>query len=180
VEYKAAKRLDPNNEVVVAHIGHPYFVRRDFDNALKHYQESLTWRPQQETAHYFIGRVYREQGKFLESIDEFESGHLFEARTDADKRQVKADHDGLRAAFKQGGPEGYWKKRLDLEKGSPHPNSYTIATIYANLKDKPNAYRWLNKACEEQAFRQGLWFDLCWDHNDPEFQAIAKRIGLVP
>ena len=57
---------------------------------------------------------------------------------------------------------------------------YDIATIYARLGNRPLAYEYLEKACERKAFTQGLMFDLCWDHNDEQFKAIARRIGIMP
>jgi hypothetical protein len=84
----------------------------------------------------------------------------------------------LRDAVDQGGETGYWTKRLELARADPPGNLYYIATLYARLGDRPNAYARLREACARKAFDQGLMIDLCWDHNDPEFQKIAKGIGL--
>src|SRR5256885_4318445 len=143
---------------------------------MHYYQTSLDMEPGQATAHYWKGRVFEEVGRFAEAIDEFESQDQAVQRLTDDR---KLFFDKLRDAVRQNGGEGYWKRRLDLAlKEAPQP-LYEIATLYARLGDKQNAYAWLRKACAQKAFTEGLLFDLCWDHNDEEFKAIAREMGLL-
>ena len=179
VHYQIAKGLSPFSAISEHHLGHPYFVKRNFNQALYHYQKSLELQPQQETAHYFTGCVYFEQHKIMEAIEEFEKGDLVAAQNEAERTERKLYYDDLRAALQQGGKVGYWKRRLEIALGKPQPPLYLIATLYARLGDKKNAYSWLKQACEKKAFDQGLMFDLCWDHDDKEFREIAKGIGLL-
>ncbi|MBI3848750.1 MAG: protein kinase [Verrucomicrobia bacterium] len=175
-QYKIAKRLSPSNPIIDHHLGHPYFATRRFEEALKHYRESLEMEGRQETAHYWIGRVYLEQTSFMAAIDEFEEGEKAVGRTSS-KREFF--FETLREASRQDPVNGYWSKRLELALQESKPDLYEIATLYARLGDKPKAYRYLREACEKKAFDQGLMFDLCWDHEDKEFKAIARGIRLL-
>ncbi len=175
-QYRLAFKKSPYGSIIQHHLGHSYFVKRDFEQALMHYRESLKLADRQGTAHYWIGRVYLEQTNFMAAIQEFEEADNASGRYTAEK---KVFYDELREAVRQDSVKGYWSKRLELALQETQPNLYEIATLYARLGNKPEAYTYLREACEKKAFEQGLMFDLCWDHNDQEFIAIAKGIHLL-
>ena len=150
-------------------------MKRDFDQALSHYRESLRLEDRQWPAHYFIAHVYEEQTNFVAAIQEFEDGDKAVGRTNAER---KVFYDALREAVGQDPVKGYWRKRLDLALQDPQSNPYYLATLYARLHKWDEAYTKLKEAVALQAFDQGLMFDLCWNHDDPRFIAIAKSIGL--
>jgi hypothetical protein len=61
-------------------------------------------------------------------------------------------------------------------------NPYNIARVYTALGDRDMAMNWLNKAVERKSF--SVWFirvDPFFDalHEDPRFQELLQRIGLV-
>jgi len=56
-----------------------------------------------------------------------------------------------------------------------------VAMVYAGLGDKDNAFRWLNKAYDEHAFKMAwLKVEPQWDplRSDPRFQALVKKVGI--
>lgn len=175
-EYLTAERLLPSNAMVHHHLGHPYFVKHDFKRALEHYEKSLELEPRQSTAHFWKARVFEEMGDFMTAIQEWEEHDQAAGRFDA-KRNVF--YDRLRDAVLRDGQKGYWTERLHTALGESQQDLYVIATLYARLGDRKNAYAYLNDACERHSFTEGLLFDLCWDHNDPQFQKIARRTGLL-
>jgi tetratricopeptide (TPR) repeat protein len=175
-QYRLAEEKSPSNSIINHHLGHPYFVKRDFDRALTHYRMSLQLENRQNTAHYFIGRVYQEQTNFLAAIQEFEEHDRLAGNYDNERIKF---YDALREAVRLGGAEGYWQKRLKIALGKSRPDLYYVATLYARLGERDKAYAWLKKACEKKSFDQGLMFDFCWDHSDPEFIAIARGIHLL-
>jgi tetratricopeptide (TPR) repeat protein len=178
-EYLAAEQIDPSNPGAHRHshhLGHPYFVWRRFDEALKCYQETIDLEPRGAPAHLFKGLVYEAKGDLDSAINEFEQYDLLGGEDEAATRLY---YNRLRDAVRNGGARSYWEKRLELALKATPQDLYRIATIYASLDDKDAAYAWLRKACEKKAFDEGLMFDLCWDHNDPEFQKIARGIGLL-
>ena len=176
-QYKLAEKFSPSDPIIQDHIGQAYFGKRDFEQALKYYQSSLAREPRQGTAHYFIAKVHEERGDFMSAIQEFEQRDQAVGEYDEKSKGV---YDDLRDAVRQGGAKGYWKKRLDTALREPQKNQYYIATFYARLGDKDNDYTWLKKACEQRAFDQYLlMFDLCWDHTDAQFQAVARKFGFM-
>jgi serine/threonine protein kinase len=175
-EYQAAEQADPSRPGAHFCIGLPYFVWRRFDEALKYFQDAIDLEPRLFPAYLMRGQVFEAKGDFISAINEFEQHALIGGENEAATRLY---YNTLREAVRKGGAKGYWEKSLELALKTTPQDVYRIATLYASLGDKNTAYAWLRKACEKKAFDQDLMVDLCWDHNDPEFQKIARGIGLL-
>jgi tetratricopeptide (TPR) repeat protein len=169
-----AAKLALSDPTVEHHLGHPHLARRNFAEALKHYSRSIELEPRHVHGHIWKAATYEEMEHFEKAVEELRE--VFRLKTD--KSGTEQMYDELREAA-QGGKKAYWEKRLEFALKAPEPALYHIATIYARLKDK-RAYEYLRKACEQRSFTQNLMFDLCWDHSDPEFSAIARKIGIIP
>ena len=113
---------------------------------------------------------------FAKAILAFEKCDLL---GDDDPAKSKRFYDDLRSALREGGAEGYWRKRLELELEKTSPDLYYVATLYARLGEKDNAYENLAKAFQKNHFAGGLMVDVCWDRNDERFKALARRVGLM-
>jgi serine/threonine protein kinase len=175
-EYRLAVKADPADATQQHHLANAYFALRKFDLALEQYQRSIDLEPRHYIAYRKKGEVYEDMGRFIEAIQEFETG---DRMVDGENAEAKNYYDQLREAVRQGGGKRYWERRLELALSHSPPEYYDIATYYARLGKKDKAYEWLRRACEKKSFYGGLMHDLCWDHNDPEFQAIARGIGLL-
>src|SRR5262249_20624134 len=58
-----------------------------------------------------------------------------------------------------------------------------IAVIYAGLGDREAAFRWLERTVEIHTTVWVIWMDMPdWDpiRRDPRFDALRRRMGLVP
>ena len=180
-EYRISADLLSLSAVGLHHLGHPYFVWRQFEQALRYYQASDDLEPGH--GRFWTRKVYEETGRFLEAIKEFE-GDKPPGSSQPEWNALSIElRDGLRnelrEAVQNGGTNGYWSKRLEIALRDPSPDLYEIATLYAHIGDTNKAYEWLNRACEKKAFTEGPLFDLCWNHDDPRFLAIVRRIGLI-
>jgi tetratricopeptide (TPR) repeat protein len=175
-EYERAEKADGADPYTQNQLGHPYFVKGDLREAMKHYEAVLDLSGSFWQAHLFRGMVFEEQKDFLAAIEEFEKADLGRGM---DQAKTAHFYTELRQAFNGGEERGYWKKRLELALEASPQDEYYIATLYARLGPKSKAYDWLRQACDHKAFREGLLFDRCWDHNDKEFQATVRSIGLL-
>ncbi len=171
-QYKLAEKFSPSDPIIEGHIGHAYFVKGDFKQALNYFQKSWDLQPP-SYVHYWKGKIYEEQGNFMEAIDEFE-------KNDGDDAGKKSFYDGLRSAVKERGAEGYWRKRpVEDLKESPQP-VYRIATLHARLGEKFEAYECLERAWEQHdSSLDTLMYDTCWDHKDKLFKILSRKIGLM-
>jgi serine/threonine protein kinase len=175
-QFRLAEKLHPESATVYQLLGQPYAVKRQFENALHEYRESLKYEDRQAQAHYLIARVYEEQTNFFGALEEDAAGNEVEGALSPER---KAFFDGLREAIRDDPIKGYWRKKLALASNHPHPDPYTLATLQARLGDWDRAYQLLETALVQQTFVDGVLSDLVWNHADPRFISVVKRFGLL-
>jgi hypothetical protein len=90
----------------------------------------------------------------------------------------------LRAVHAKSGARGSWLSQLQSLKSGWEKNpagSYSFTPVYARLRDKDNAFYWLDKAYQERS--QGLTLSLVIEqafvqlHSEPRYQDLLGRIG---
>ena len=173
-QFRLAENLSPTDPAIQMHLGLPFFVRRQFDQALKQFQKAIDLEPRQAGAYYWQGRIYEEKGDFEKAIQEFKMYDQIGGQQDN-----LAFYEELRQAAKQGGTPSYWQKHLDRELNSVHPDTYSIARGLARLGKTDEAYRQLDEASKNgKVNAANLVFDLCWDRHDARFQPIARKASL--
>ena len=94
----------------------------------------------------------------------------------------------LALAMEQGFRSAGWKGALTrgietllAQRKTGYSSAYTIATLYADLGDKDQAFQWLNSAYQERdASLAGLKTDFALDplHSDPRFAELVRKVGL--
>jgi tetratricopeptide (TPR) repeat protein len=174
-QYQLAARIFPTEPVIEQHLGFPYFLKRDFAQALKHFRQATGKEPRYEGGHVWAGRVYEETGEFKKAIEEFE-----EADRLSGQDRGTAYYDNLRAAVDHNGGKGYWNQRLEEASRGPHLSAYNAAVCLARLGKTDEAYKRLEEAEQKQQVGTGnLVFDLCWDWHDERFKEIARKNGLA-
>ncbi|MBI4661009.1 MAG: serine/threonine protein kinase [Verrucomicrobia bacterium] len=185
--FKISEREVPTCAILQVYLGHPRFVRHQFDFALTQYQHAVELEPRQCLGYAWKAKVFEERGEILEAIEMSEQADLRaledEARLNAAATPLATDaitttHNGLRESFRRHGAAGYWRRRLENALGAPTADAHYVATVYARLGQVSDAYQWLTKALEQGAL-SGLCFDLCWDRRDRRFQKVARQVGLV-
>jgi len=176
-ELLRADEIDPTFPFFKKNLGHPYFVERDFTNALVYYRKSLELEPVYPLGHYWAGRAYQAAGDIPHAIDEFEQ---WQNLVNSEPDKAKRDFQSLRLAYAAAGARGYWLRRLELANASSRTNTYFLAEIHANLGDLDATFEWLEKAYAERNQMEYLIFDEWWDpfRGDPRFKALLKRVGF--
>jgi len=176
---KRAQELDPLSLIINAALGRQLYWAREYDAASKQLQKTLEWDPKFSVAHYRLGQVYVQQGMYAEAIVEFN-----EARTLS--RDNPFDLAGLAHAYAVSGAIGKAEKIVaDLKELSSRRfvSPYDIAIIYSGLKDKDEAFRWLEKAYEEhEGSLVYLTVEPVFDgiRSDPRFRKLVRGVGLPP
>jgi len=156
-----------------------YYQLRDYDDLVQASRQGAVSNTNEWIEHYELGIGYQGMGKPLEAISEYQRAvELSEGNLDATA--------ALAHAFAVIGRRTEAKNILrDLERKSQseYVSPYLIATIYAGLGDKDNAFGFLDKAYAERSLDIS-WFlkaDLRIDNlrSDPRFKTLLRRIGLV-
>jgi hypothetical protein len=100
------------------------------------------------------------------------------------RRFPAADLAKMKDAYDKSGWKGYLQvalaQNLDRARNEYVP-SFIIATFYARLGEKDQAFSYLEKSLQERDFRIGLIkvsFEFDSIRSDPRFADLMKRVGL--
>jgi TolB-like protein/Flp pilus assembly protein TadD len=176
-EINSSRELDPGYSFATSESTARYLLR-DFAGLVEVSQRGVLADPNEWLEHYFLGVGLEGTGKRLEAIAEYQKAvAMSEDDQDASAalahsyavigKRVEAEEilRGLQAKSKYG-----------------YVSPYMIATIYAGLGEKDQAFEYLEKAFEQRSWDM-VWClkaDLRTDNlrSDPRFADLLKRVGL--
>jgi TolB-like protein/DNA-binding winged helix-turn-helix (wHTH) protein/Tfp pilus assembly protein PilF len=175
VEMKHAQELDPLSLIINTNVGWVFYFRRQYDQAIEQFRKTLEMDPNFTSAHVKLGWAYEQKGMYEETIAEFqmvltrigddvltELGHAYAVAGQRDEAtKIIAE---LRERAKQ-----------------QYVSPYLVATIYAGLGDKVQAFDWLQKSYENRCgWLAWLKVDPKLDNlrSDPRFADLLQRVGL--
>ena len=184
-EIKRARELDPLSLIINSDMIYILSMARRYDEAIEQGRRTLEMDASWNPAHYEITITYAFKGMYEESLAEAEKALEFSDRSPEKKEADKQELAAIRDAYRKLGARGFWQKRLgfekqDLAKGE-EVSSFFMAEIYANLGDKGEALKWLEKAVEERDVEIDLIkvypaFDNL--RSEPRYQDLVRRVGL--
>jgi TolB-like protein/DNA-binding winged helix-turn-helix (wHTH) protein len=155
-----------------------YFDLRDYPRLIEASKRALLFDPNDWFQHYSLGVGYEGMGRLQEAIPEYQKA----IQLSGDPRTVVA----LAHAYSVVGRKADADKMLrDLEGESrgASPSSYTMATIYATLRQNDKAFQFLERAYSERSLEipSSLRSDPLLDslRPDPRFQDLLRRMGLT-
>ena len=175
-EAKRAQELEPLSLIGNSHLGWILYLAGRNDEAIAHCKRLLDVDPNFFPARRYMGLAYEQKGMYPEAIDQFEQG-------------VKLSGSPLMLSLLGHAYAASGKKteahrilaELDQQK-QRYVSPYTIATIYAGLGDRDQAFKWLEKAFDERdIWLMNMRVDpvLKAIRSDPRFTNILQRIGLT-
>jgi tetratricopeptide (TPR) repeat protein len=174
-----ARQLDPLSPMVGAVLARVHNYGRQYDEAIVASKNVATENPLFAVAH--LGLAYGCWGKrmYPQVIEEWKAyGQL-----SGDPRI-----SDFASAMEQGFRSGGWKSALtkgievrQAQRKTGYSSAYMIATLYADLGDKDQAFKWLDTAYQERDFNLiGLKTDFLLDpiRSDPRFAELVRKVGL--
>jgi serine/threonine protein kinase/tetratricopeptide (TPR) repeat protein len=178
-ERKLAQKFDPLSPTAIANVGYPFYYKRQFDEAIKHYLQALDLDQNYSWGHLWIGQAYVQKGMYKEAEDEINQAIRFSG---GDVRTKATLGHAYAVAGKREEALRVLKELRDLS-GKRYVSPYFIALIYVGLKEDDQAVTWLQKAADERhpyliLMKVEPVFDRL--HSDPRFIQLQKRVGLIP
>lgn len=176
-EARRAQELEPLSFISNSHIGWILYFAGRYDEAIEHCKKLLDVDPNFFPARRYLGLVYEQKGMYKEAIAEFQQA----AKLSGSPLMMSL----LAHAYAASGNRTE-AERLLLALGQQkqrYVSPYTVATIYAGLGQKDQAFKWLDKAFEERdIWLMNLRVDPLFKslRSDRRFSDLLGRIGLTP
>ena len=176
VEMRHAKELDPLSLIIAVQTGHPFYHARDYDGAIKAYQEALLLNPNFPETHESLGNAYVGKGMFDQGIAEIQR-----ARSLSPNPEYLAS---LGIAYAVSGRNQEALSVLDdLRERAEHEyvSPGLFVPVYAALGESDQALEWLERAYAERWYGLILlavdsWYDAL--RSDPRFQDLLRRVNV--
>ena len=178
-ELKLARELDPLSLVINADLGRAFYFARQYDQTIKQENKTLEMDSRFWLSHINLGRSYTQKKMYADAISELQTvSGLSPGNTEA--------LSYLGFAYAAAGNSDKAQQTLlslteQAQQGYVPP--YHLAIIHAGLKQKDEAFQWLERAHERQAVDLfTLNVEPMFDElrSDLRFTELVQRIGLAP
>ena len=175
---RRALELSPFDILFNIHLSWHYLYARQYDQALDQIEKTVEMDKNFAQTYPWLGLILEQKGRYAEAIAAFQQAiKLFPGGSSVAEAE-------LAHTYAVSGNRGEAQKTIaelqELAK-SKYVSSFQIAAIYAGLREKDQAFAWLEKAYEERSdglvnLRADQRFDSL--RNEPRFQALLKKVGL--
>jgi TolB-like protein/Tfp pilus assembly protein PilF len=176
-EKTKALAMDPLSVVVRTDLGRMFYFSRDYERALEHYRAALDMDPNFVTAHLWLAHVYEQRGLFEKAIPAVEIGarlssdSTFALSKLAHAYAIAGKHDQARSVL----------AKLQAVAAEKYVSPYDIAMVHVGLREKDEAFTWLQKAFEHRSLWLGyLNVEPQLDplRSDQRFPHLVRSVGL--
>jgi TolB-like protein/DNA-binding winged helix-turn-helix (wHTH) protein/Flp pilus assembly protein TadD len=145
-EINQAMRLDPLSLPNNAEVVRTMYYARDYDGALAQAQKAMQLDPAYYRIHFWLGRVYAQKGMYQQAVDESE--RVLKATPDSTLGLTELAYS-LAAAGRTAGARTILRTLEERSRSSWVP-AYNLAIIHVALKENDEAFRYLQRAYDEQ------------------------------
>jgi eukaryotic-like serine/threonine-protein kinase len=178
-EVNRAHQLDPLAPVISTVAGYVHVYARQYDEAIVECKRVANENPTFSLAHSCLSDAYWGKDMYPQVIEEAKAfGQLSGDR----------DESEFASALEQGFRSAGWKGALrrgietrEAQRKKGYSSAYGIASMYAELGEKDQAFRWFDTAYQERdRLLVGLKTDDSLDpiRSDPRFAELMRKVGL--
>ena len=178
-EINRAHQLDPLSPVIGTALARVHNYSRQYDEAIVAAKKVAAENPLFAMPHLELAYGYRGQHLYPQVVEEWKVyGQL------SGDPQISDFASAMEQGFRSGGWKGALTKGVEArqaQRKTGYSSSYALATMYADLGDKDQAFKWLNIAYQERDFSLiGLKTDFLLDplRSDPQFAELVRKVGL--
>jgi DNA-binding winged helix-turn-helix (wHTH) protein/tetratricopeptide (TPR) repeat protein len=171
--------IAPTDVLMNEHMAWHHLMAREYDRAIPQALKTIELNPDFVQAHRVLGLAFMYTDRFKEACAEFQKG-VDLSHNDPVARAY------LARCYARSHRNAEAQSILDTlirDSSERYVSAAEIAGVYAALSDTDKTLEWLDKACGEHASALiYLNIDPVYDpmRPNPQFQAIVRRINLVP
>ncbi len=175
-ENQLARELDPFSLTILADSSFYFYMGRQYDRAIEQGQKALQLDPNCYTCRTYVALSEVQKGQFKEATQEIEPVKFPEAAP----IDVATTVSILALAGETTRARGL-EKSLQVQMTQRYVCPYEVATGYTALRQKDDAFKWLQKSYEAHSIC-AIWlnseprFDSL--RSDPRFAALVRQVGL--
>jgi eukaryotic-like serine/threonine-protein kinase len=178
-EVNRSHQLDPLSLINGSVVGLIHITARQYDEAIGVCKKLANENPTFAWVHFYLAQAYWGKRMYPQIIEEWKAyGRISGDRNESDF--ASALEQGFRSASWKGALTKAIEIRLAQRK-TGYYSPFMIATLYADLGDKDQGFRWLNTAYQEHDYwLVYLKTDFLLDplRSDPRFAELVRKIGL--
>jgi len=180
-EGERAQELDPLSSQVAGWLGYIYLAAHRYDESIAQLRKALDLDPNVAWIRMVLAWDYVIKRNFAQALAEFDKMTIQDRAVTPENQNVI---QGLGWVYGMSGRrDDALKVAEKLKRLSMHAyvDFYCIATIYAGLGERDEAFRWLEKGYEERSASMPflatdpIWYGL---RSDPRYADLLRRIGL--
>jgi TolB-like protein/DNA-binding winged helix-turn-helix (wHTH) protein/Tfp pilus assembly protein PilF len=173
-ELKIARELDPLSLPLFNAIGRMYREAHQYDEALKQCKQSLVLDANFSMGHWCVGQVYLAKRQYAEATSE-----LRKANELGTTPLIVADLGCVYAAWGKKTEARAILHSLQSKSQFNYVSPYLIASIYSQLGEKDEAFKWLERAYDARDISFAV-ADPMMDplRSDPRFADLIRRLKL--
>jgi len=178
VEIKRAQKLDPRSNIINTCVGWSYYHKRQYDQAIEAFQNTLLIDEGFWYAHWGLAATYLQKGMYKEALAENRKAK------DSYKDWQPLIESFIGTVYARMGSrddaQQVLNNLLERPKQEYVPPTY-IADIYFALKENNQGFEWLEKAYKKRDphltwLKVNPFYDSV--RSDPRFGAMLKKMGL--
>jgi serine/threonine-protein kinase len=174
VQLQRAQELDPLSPLISLNLGRHFYYARKYDLAVEHLQKAIALDPKGFLAGQLLALVYIQMGMHAAAIQELQRFPAPMGAFQGVRGYISAVTGDRAAAL---------NVLADLETLSQtrYIPAYALATVYAGLGMKNEAFAYIDRAvAERSAYLDYLAVEPTLDglRNDPRFSLLLRRVDL--
>lgn len=178
-EIRRAKEINPVSLIINAVEVSVLYIAREYDQAISQGQKTLEMDPNFAEVYGYLRRCYDQKGMYKEAIAARQKRRQL-AGLDAEETAA------LREAAAATSARVYWQKRLEQlveESKEELSTAVDMAEIFAQLGQKDEAFKWLERAYEERSVMM-MYLKVLPNldplRSDSRYADLLRRVGHTP